>query len=80
MIEKNKVNVKLSDLQLNKLRIAAKKQPRITLRMNIKMPTGNNLRHELLLTTRLLTKLRNVLYVLVMSRLRFRINPHSIVA
>ena len=48
--------------------------------MNIKMPTGNNLRHELLLTTRLLTKLRNVLYVLVMSRLRFRINPHSIVA
>ena len=52
MIECDKVNVKLSDLQLNKLRTADKNQPGVTLRMNIKMFTGNNLPHELLLTTR----------------------------
>ena len=36
MIEYNKVNVKLSDSQLNKLKIAFKNQTGIALRMNIK--------------------------------------------
>ena len=36
MVEYNKVNVKSSDSQLNKLTTAAKNQTRITLRMNIK--------------------------------------------
>ena len=53
MVEYNKVNVKLSDSQLNKLKTAVvKNQTGATLRMNIKMFNGNNLPHELLLTTR----------------------------
>ena len=59
MDEYFKVNVKLSNSQLNKLKTAAKNQTEVTLRMNIKMFNGNNLPHELLLTTRQKTKLRN---------------------
>ena len=59
MVEYNKVNVELSDSQLNKLKSAAKNQIGVTLRMNIKMFKGDNLPHELLLTTRQKTKLRN---------------------
>ena len=58
MVEHNKVNVKLSDSQLNKLKSAVKNQTGIALRMNIKMFNGNNLPHELLLTTRKKTELR----------------------
>ena len=59
MVEYNKVNVKLSDSRLNKLKSAVKSQTGITLRMNIKMFNGNNLPHELLLTTRQETRPRN---------------------
>ena len=59
MDEYFKLNVKLSNSQLNKLKTAAKNQTEVTLRMNIKMFNGNNLPHELLLTTRQKTKLRN---------------------
>ena len=59
MVECNKVNAKLSNSQLNKLRSATENQREVTLRMNIKMFNGNNLPHELLLTTRQKTKLRN---------------------
>ena len=37
MVEYSKVNVKLSNSQLNKLKAAAKNQTGVTLRMNIKM-------------------------------------------
>ena len=60
MVEYNKVNAKLSDLQLNKLKSAVKNKQGTTLRMNAKMFNGNNLPHELLLTIRQ-TKLRNVI-------------------
>ena len=59
MVEYNKVNVKLSNSQLNKLKTAAKSQTGVTLRMNIKLGSKNNLPHELLLTTRQKTKLGN---------------------
>ena len=59
MVEYNKVNVKLSDSQLNKLKSPVKNQTGVTLRMNIKTCEGNDLPHELLLTTRQKTKLRN---------------------
>ena len=59
MVRYNKVNVKLSDSQLNKLKTAVKDQTGTTVRMNIKMFNGNNLPHELLLKTRQTTKLRN---------------------
>ena len=56
MVEYKKVNTKLSDSQLNKPKSAVKNQAG-NLRNNIKMFNGNNLTHELLLTTRLKTKL-----------------------
>ena len=59
MVEYNTVNVKLSNSQLNKLKSAVKNKQETTLRMNARMFNGNNLPHELLLTTRQTTKLRN---------------------
>ena len=59
MVEYSKINVKLSNSQLSKLKTAAKNQTGVTLRMNIKMFNGNNLPDELLLTTRQKIKLRN---------------------
>ena len=59
MIEYTKVNAKLSNLQWNKLKSAAKNPTGVTLRMNIKMLNGNNWPHESLLTIRQKTKLRN---------------------
>ena len=59
MVEYNKVNVKLPDTQLKKLKITVKNKIETTLRINLKMFHGNDLPHELLLTTRQKTKLRN---------------------
>ena len=58
MLENSKVNVKLSDMQLEKLKTAVKdKAGTISLislkkRISWKMFYGNDLPHELLLTTR----------------------------
>ena len=60
MVEYSKVNVKLSDTQLKKLKTAVKNKAGTTLRISLKMFNGNDLPHELLLTTRQKTKLRNV--------------------
>ena len=49
MVEYGKVNVKLSDTQL---KTAVKNKTGATLRMSLKMLDGNDLPHELLLTTR----------------------------
>ena len=59
MVEYSKINVKLSDTQLKKLKDAVKDNTGTTLRINFKMFDGNDLPHELLLTTRQKTKLRN---------------------
>ena len=59
MVEYSKVNVKLSDTQLKKLKTAVKNKTGTTLRINLKMFNGNDLSHELFLTTRQKTKLRN---------------------
>ena len=59
MVEYSKVNVKLSDTQLKKLKTAVKNKTGTTIRMSLKMLDGNDLPHELLLTTRQKTKLRN---------------------
>ena len=50
MFEYSNMNVKLSDTQLKKIK---------TLTINLKVFNGNDLTHELLLTTRQKTKLRN---------------------
>ena len=52
MVQYNRVNVRISDSQLNKLKSAVKNQSGVTLRMNIKMYNRNSLTHKLLLTTR----------------------------
>ena len=59
MIEYNRVNVKLTDMQLKKLKTAVKNKTGRTLRMSLKMFNGKDLPHELLLTTRQKAKLRN---------------------
>ena len=59
MVEYTKVNVKLSNTQIKKLKDAVKNNTGTTLRISLKMFNGNKLPHELLLTTRLKTKLRN---------------------
>ena len=70
MVEYSKVNVKLSDTQLKKLKTAVKNKTGTTLRINLKMFNGNNLLHELLLTTRQKKKLRNALNDNMSSDLR----------
>ena len=59
MVEYNKVNVKLSDTQLKKLKTAVKDKPETTLKISLKMFNGNDLPYDLLLTTRQKTKLRH---------------------
>ena len=59
MVEYNKVNVKLSNTQLKKLKNAVKNKTGTTLRISSKMFNGSNLPYELLLTTRQKSKVRN---------------------
>ena len=59
MIDYNKINVKLSNLQLSKLKNAVKNNAGTTLRISAKMFNSNNLTYELFLTQRQTTKLRN---------------------
>ena len=59
MVEYNKVNVKLSDGLLKKLKDAVKDNTGTTLRINLKIFNRIDLPHELLLTTRQKTKLKN---------------------
>ena len=61
MVEYNTVNTKLSDSQLNKLKSNVKNKQGKTLRMNARMFSANSVPHELLLTTRQTTKLRNAI-------------------
>ena len=53
------MNVKLTDTQLKNRNTAVKNKTGAILRMNLKMLDGNDLPHELLLTARKKTKLRN---------------------
>ena len=59
MVGYSKVNVKLTDTQLKKLKTVVKTKTGTTLRMIFKMSDENDLPHELLLTTRQKTELRN---------------------
>ena len=59
MVEYSKLNVKLSDTQLKNLNDAVENNTGTILRISLKIFDGNNLPHELLLTTRQKTKLRN---------------------
>ena len=61
MVEYTKVNVKLTNFQLSKLKKAVKNNDGATLRIGIKKFNKEDLPHELLLTTRQSTKLRNAI-------------------
>ena len=59
MVEYSKVNVELSYTQLKKLQNAVENKTGTVLRTSLKMCNGNDLPHDLLLTTRQKTKARN---------------------
>ena len=59
MVEYSKKNVKLTDTQLQKLKNTAKTKTGTTLRVSLKMVEEIDLPHELLLTRRQITNLRN---------------------
>ena len=61
MVEYTKVNDKLTNLQLSKLKKAVKSNEGTTLRIGIKNFNKEDLPHALLLTTRQSTKLRNAI-------------------
>ena len=61
MVEYSEVNCKLTNLQLNKLKKDVKSNEGATLRLGIKNYNKDEHSHELLLTTRQNTKLRNAL-------------------
>ena len=61
MVEYTKVNVKLTNPQLSKLKKAVKNNDSATLRINIKNFNKDELPHDLLLTTRQSAKLRNAI-------------------
>ena len=71
MVEFSKVNAKLTDTQLKKLKTSVKNKTGITLRMILKMFSGNGLPHELSLTTRQKTKLRYAFNNNISSDLNF---------
>ena len=59
MIEYNKINIKLSNLQLSRFKTAVKNNQGTTIRIRAKNFNSDNLPHELLLTQRQITKLEN---------------------
>ena len=61
MVEYTKINCKLTNVQLNKFKKAVKSNEGATLRLGIKNFNKDELPHELLLTTRQNTKLRNAI-------------------
>ena len=60
MVEYIKVNVKLTDTQLKKLKTAVKDKTETTLRISLNNFNGNDLPYVLLLTTGQKTTLRNI--------------------
>ena len=71
MVEYSKVNVKLTNTQLKKLKTAVENKTGITLRMSAKMIDGDNLLHELLLTAGQKTNLRNAFNNYMSTDLKF---------
>ena len=61
MVEYSRINSKLTNLQLNKLKKAVKSNEGLTLRLSPKNFNKDEVPHELLLTTRQNSKLRNAL-------------------
>ena len=69
MTQNNSLNVKLSNLQLNKLMSAIKNETEVVLRLssNIIGDNETNFPHNLLLTNRRVTNLLQIIYHLILS-------------
>ena len=61
MVEYNKINAKLSNLQVRKLKTAVKNNEGVTLRISSKNFNSQYLPHEFYLTIRKTIKLRNAI-------------------
>ena len=61
MVEYTKINCKSTNVQLSKLKKSVKNNEEVTLRLGVKNFNKDELPHELLLTTRQNTKLRNAI-------------------
>ena len=61
MTEYTKINTKLSDSQLKSIKKAVKNDNGVTLRLGYKNIADEDAPHELFLTTRQVTKLRNAI-------------------
>ena len=61
MVEYTKINCKLTNVQLNKLKRSAKSNEGATLRLGIKNFNKDEIPHEFLLTTRQNTELRTAI-------------------
>ena len=71
MVEFSKKNVKLSDIQLKKLKTAVKNKTGRSLRISLKMFNRSDLPHDLLLATRQKTKSRNAFNNNMSTNLKF---------
>ena len=70
MVEYSKINCKLTNVQLNKLKKSVKSNEAASLRQGIKIFYKDKLPRELLLTTRQKTKLRNAINNIDIKKLR----------
>ena len=61
MVEYSKVNVRLTDTQLKKLKTAVKNKTETTLRMSFKMFNRNNLPHEWHVDNKIKSKIKQCL-------------------
>ena len=71
MVEYTKINCKLTNVQINKLKKAVKSNEKVSLRLGIKNVNKDELPHELLLTTRQNTKLRNAINNNLSTNIKF---------
>ena len=71
MVEYTKINCKLTNVQINKLKKAVKSNEKVSLRLGIKNINKDELPHELLLTTRQNTKLRNAINNNLSTNIKF---------
>ena len=69
MTQYSSLNVKLSNLQLNKLKSAIKNETEVVLRLssNIIGDNKTNFPHNLLITNRRVTNLLQIIYYLILS-------------
>ena len=72
MVNYQEWRVKLTNTQLNKLKSAAKNKARTILRINKKNFQDEELPHELFLTTRQLTRIRNTFANIMLADLKLK--------